>query len=94
MPAISNPGRVEAAAGFIVDEMRQMLGIEPDSFEAPLRLRMAESCQAYKNGLTNCEARLAMLQALALLQIEVSKQLGKLRFYRDSGLDLDDDEAA
>jgi hypothetical protein len=50
------------------------------------------SCPSYNVGLTNGETQLAILRALALVQIDVGEKLAALEYDSDDD-DDDDDEA-
>jgi hypothetical protein len=73
MKALFNERRVEAAAEFIAKEL--IVQFDPENIDGRMQRRIQE-CQAYKDGLTMGEGALALLRALAMVQIHVSRELG------------------
>jgi hypothetical protein len=74
MKSLYNEKRVEAVARFIADELKRQFA--PDNINSHFHRRLCK-CQAYKDGLTMSETNLALLRALAMVQIEITHELTK-----------------
>jgi hypothetical protein len=84
--------RVEDVAQFIAKELIAL--IDRRNANGHLSKRIREACPSYQNGLTNGERVVATLRALALVQIEATKDATTLwDDVCDCGC-LIDDEAA
>ena len=89
MKPLANNQRVNETAEFIRKEMAGW--VDPMNIHSLLNTALSERCPAYNNGLTNTEGRLALMRALALMQIDVGEYLANLNYASEFD---DDDQAA
>src|SRR5262249_15994619 len=87
MKSIYKEKRVEAVAQFVADELHRQF--PPANINSHFQRRLCK-CQAYKDGLTLGETNLALLRALAMVQIEITHELAKS--WIETG-DWDDEES-
>ena len=78
--------RVEATAEFIRNELRSVL--DPYNMDALINKALRERCPTYRRGLTNAEKHLAIIRALALVQLDVCEGVARLE-YKAGDFDLD-----
>jgi hypothetical protein len=78
MKTLVDGKRIEEAAEFIARKLG--IFVEPFNKHSPLSTALRERCPAYHKGLTNAEKRLAILRALALLQIVIGEDLAGLKY--------------
>ena len=87
MRSLYNEKRVEAAARFIADELKRQF--DQENINRHFHRRLSK-CQAYKDGLTLGETGLALLRALAMVQIEITHDVASKKI---ESSDQDDDES-
>jgi hypothetical protein len=82
-----NEARIETTAQFIAAELKVLL--DRYNYKSHLSAALKERCPAYKNGLTNEERELATLRALAITQIEITRDIASMTTAGDFD-DVDD----
>lgn len=82
---LCNHRRTADAAKHILDGLVEALKPGADFLKAALR-----KSSAYHDGLTNLESRVAVMSALALMQIEVTRQISEMSYGDDDEPDIND----